>query len=144
MIIKLIKLNENIYQGLGLDSEFLPKNLEEFKTIAIDTVNWQIGDSVKKALGNTHTNLSASNAKAVALLAKVVASLNPTLNGLTELETDSYSKMVALADGGYADSELLNSSLSNVTEFIAKGTDKATRVGAAQSIDEVVAILNEV
>ena len=117
--------------------------MEKFKEIAIDTINWQIGDNVKKALGNTQTNLSASNAKGITLVAKVLNGLNPALDGLTDLEKDSWNKMVALADGGYSDSELLNNSLTKVNEFIAAGTDRATRMASANSIEEVIAILNE-
>jgi len=150
-MIKQLKIDDEIYQDFeekNVDEDSvviwnIPTNLEEFKAMALDTINWQIGDSVKKSLGNTNVNLSASNAKGIALLSKVVASLNPNLDGLTELEADSYSKMVALAEGGYADSELLNASLSNVSEFITSATDKVARVTQAESIDDVITILNE-
>ncbi len=121
----------------------IPQNLEEFKSMAIDTINWQIGDNVKKSLGNTQTNLSASNAKAIALLAKLIKPTQTQLDSLTDLEKDSWGKLKSLADNGYADSELLNASLSSVSEFIQKGTDKIVRVTQTQNHDEVIAILNE-
>jgi hypothetical protein len=150
-MIKQIKIGQNIYDGFEEKTTLedgsvvwnIPTNVDELKSIAIDTINWQIGDSVKKAVGNTNVNLSASNAKGIALLAKVVNAQNPDTSSLTDLELDSYNKMVALADGGYADSELLNASLTNVSEFITRATDKVARVTQAESIDDVITILNE-
>ena len=151
-MIKQIKIGQNIYDGFekstvledGSVVENITTNIDELKAIAIDTINWQIGDSVKKSVGNTNVNLSASNAKGIALLAKVVNAQSPDTSSLTELETDSWNKLVALADGGYADSELLNTSLTNVSEFIARATDKVARVTQAESIDDVITILNEI
>jgi len=151
-MIKQLKKGNNIYQNFeektvsedGVETWNIPTDVEEFKALAIDTINWQIGDNVKKALGNTQTNLSASNAKGIALLAKVINAQEHDTSTLTDLELDSYNKMVALAEGGYADSQLLNASLSKVSEFIAVGTDKVSRVTSATTIDAVIDILNEV
>ena len=151
-MIKMLKKNNQVFQNFeekevledGTVVWNIPTNVEEFKAMAIDTINWQIGDGVKKAVGNTNVNLSASNAKGIALLAKVVNAQSPDTSSLTELEADSYNKLISLADGGYADSELLNASLTNVSEFIAKGTDKVSSIASATAIDEVIAILNEV
>ncbi len=151
-MIKMLKKNNQVFQNFE-EKEILedgtvvwniPTNVEEFKAMAIDTINWQIGDGVKKAVGNTNVNLSASNAKGIALLAKVVNAQSPDTSSLTELEADSYNKLISLADGGYADSELLNASLTNVSEFIARATDKVARVTQAESIDDVITILNEI
>ena len=150
-MIKTLKIDDLIYQNIdehatdenGEPLYDLPTDIDKFKALAIDTVNWQIGDNVTRSLGNTQTNLSASNAKAVVLLAKLIGMLNPDTTGLSQLELDSYNKMLALADNGYSDSELLNSSLAKVSEYIAAGTDKVARIMAAQSIEEVIAILNE-
>ena len=150
-MIKILKIDDLIYQNIdenatdenGEPLYDLPTDIDKFKALAIDTVNWQIGDNVTRSLGNTQTNLSASNAKAVVLLAKLIGTLNPDTTGLSQLELDSYNKMLALADNGYSDSELLNSSLAKVSEYIAAGTDRATRVSSANSIEEIIAILNE-
>jgi len=150
-MIKKIKKGSEIYLNFeektiidGVEFWNIPTDVEEFKAMAIDTINWQIGNNIKKAIGNTNVNLSASNSKGIALLAKVINAQNPDLTGLSDLEKDSFNKMVALGDSGYADSELLNASLSNVSSFIAAGTDKVTRVTSATTIDEVINILNEV
>ena len=150
MLIKKLKKDNLIYTNVedktvedGQEAWNIPQYLEEFKKLAIDTINWQIGDSVKKASGNMQTNLSASNAKAIALLAKLIEPSQEQLDKLTELEKDSWNKLDALAVGGYADSQLLNVSLASVSKFITKGTDKATRVINATTHEEVIAILNE-
>lgn len=144
-MIKEIKIGNLVYNNISKESEdnLLPTDLEEFKKVAIDTINWQIGNGVKRAVGNTDVNLSAANAKAIVLLTKVMNTLNPSLDGLSNLEKDSYDKMTTLAGGGYADSELLNGSLGSVSELIAKSSDKVARVTSSTSIDEVITILNE-
>ena len=151
MKIRILKIGKEVrrdFSDKAIDKEGnelwnIPQDLEEFRKLAINTINWQIGDSVKKASGNTQTNLSASNAKAIALIAKLIEPSQEQLDSLTELEKDNWSKLDALANNGYADSQLLNVSLSSVSEFIAKGTDKATRVASATTHEEVIAILNE-
>lgn len=125
-------------------NELIPTDLEEFKAMAIDTINWVVGDNIKKALSNQQTLLSASNSKAIALLAKVVATLNPDVSGLTALEKSAYDSIQNLAANGYADSELLNASLASTDSEIAKASDKVTRITNATTIDEVIAVLNEV
>lgn len=150
-MIKILKINELICQNFekktvdenGNIVWNIPTDLNEFKTLAIDTINWQVGDNVKKSLGNTQTLLSASNAKAITLLAKLISTFNPDTTVLTALELDSFNKMISLANSGYSDSELLNNSLTSVSDFIAAGSDKVARVSSAVSIDEVIAILNE-
>jgi len=150
-MIKKIKIEDIVYQNL--DEKYLnedgsitwniPTDVNEFKAMAVDTINWQIGDNIKKALGNTNVNLSASNSKGICLLAKVINAQSPDTSSLSELESDSFNKMVALGEAGYSDSNLLNASLSNVSSFIATGTDKVTRVTTAETIDDVIEILNE-
>lgn len=149
MLIKKLKKDNLIYTNIedkiqedGQEIWNIPQDLEEFKALALDTINWQVGDFVKKALG-TQTSLSAANAKGIALLVKVINNLNPDLSNLTELELDSWNKLVLLEENGYADSKLLNNSLSSVMEYIQKGTEKASRVGSAKTHEEVISILNE-
>ena len=150
-MIKILKIENKVYQNFeekkldekGNEVWNIPTDLKEFRAMAVDTINWQIGDNVKKALGNTQTNLSASNAKGIVLVSKVLNTLNPNLDGLTDLEKDSWQKMVALADSGYSDSELLNNSLTKVSEYIEAGTDKIARITSANSIENIINILNE-
>jgi len=149
-MIKQIKIEELVYDNFEekyKDEEGnihwnIPTDLEEFRAIAIDTINWQIGDRVKK-ITKTNVNLSASNAKAIALIAKILNKENPDLtSGFTELEQDSWNKIVALADNGYADSEMLNLSLTSVIENINIGTTRIVAVTNASSLEEVINILN--
>ncbi len=80
--IKRLKLNNKIYENLRLfepDLEsyeltrnpLIPENLEEFKKIAVDTIQSSIGLDVKKQ-ARTQVNLSASNSKFILLLYKVM------------------------------------------------------------------------
>ena len=150
-MIKILKKQNQIFQNFeektvledGTVEWNIPQDVDELKAMAIDTINWQIGSSVKKAVGNTNVNLSAANAKGIALLAKVINAQNPDTSTLTELEKDSWNKLVALAENGYADSELLNASLTNVSSSIERGTDKVARIASANTHEEVIAILNE-
>lgn len=150
-MIRTIKLKDTIYLGLSeksVDEDGtviwnIPTDIEELKLIAYDTINWSIGNKVKKAAGGAAVSLSASNAKGIALLTKLIKPTQTQLEALTELERDSFDKMKMLADNGYADSQLLNTSLTKVMEFVAEGTERASRVATAMSIDEVIAVLNE-
>ncbi len=150
-MIKVLKKGNLIYQNIdekiidenGNEVWNIPTNVDEFKVMAIDTISWKIGDNVKKTLDNTNTKLSAANAKAIALLAKLINTLNPDTSSLTPLELDNYNKLLSLANNGYADSKLLNNSLVAVETEIAKGVDKITRIQNATTLDEIIAILNE-
>lgn len=150
-MIKILKIGDTVYQNFeektfdeqGNEIWNIPTDVEEFKKLVIDTINWQIGDNVKKALGNTQTLLSASNAKAIALLAKLMKPTQTQLDSLTILEKDSWNKIKNLADNGYADSQLLNNSLTKVSEEIQKWTDKIIRITKAKKLDDIINILNE-
>ena len=98
--VKVLEIDENgkefyttkkqvVTEFKDVANPLIPTDLNELKAIAIDTINWQIGDSVKKEVGNTIVNLSASNAKGIVLVAKLLNTLNPSLDGLTDLEKDS-------------------------------------------------------
>lgn len=119
----------------------IPQDLVEFKKVGIDTINWVTGQAIKKALGND-IQLSTSNSKGIILIAKLLSSSGIDTSSLTELETQSFNKMVSLAESGYADSELLNASLSNVDTYISKATEKIIAITNADSIDAVIDVLN--
>ncbi len=120
----------------------IPQDLGEFKTLAIDTCNWKIGQIVKNAVGGKQVDLSASNSKAISLLAKVVNTLNPDINFLTDLEKSAFEKLNTLANAGYSDSNLLNTSLDTVLNTIPTYTDKIARITSVASHDHVIGILN--
>lgn len=149
-MIKLILVDGSILQNAEpfyLDENQkevwnIPNDVKELKVVAINTINWIVGDKIKKSLGNTQVQLSTSNSKGIILLAKVLSSLNPDLDGLNELEKDSFSRMVSLAEKGYANSNLLNSSLSNIDKFIEKSSSKILSINESLTIEEIINILN--
>lgn len=149
-MLKVIRIKDLIHENIELfyiDENKkkvwnIPNNVDELKVAAIDTINWVTGQKIKESLGNTQVQLSTSNSKGIILLAKVLNSLNPDLTALNELEKDSFSKMVSLADKGYADSNLLNDSLTNVDEFLEKASAKIVSINEASTIEEIIDILN--
>ena len=149
-MIKIIKINNNIYQNIepktidekGNETWNIPTDLDEFKKVAIDTINWVAGDRIKKAVQNNITLLNASNSKAIVLLGKIINSLNPDLSKLTDNEKNAFDNMVTLGKNGYADSKLLNTMIDSVTSNITSLPQKITDVQNANSIDEIIKILN--
>jgi len=151
-MIKQIKIDNKIYSDFevysldedGTKTLNIPNDLNDFKQIAIDTINWQIGSNVKKALGNTQVNLSAVNSKAIALVIKILDAMDVDVSEiLSEKEQDSFNKLVALSNSGYSDSDMLNNSLSAVINGRIHGHGKTERVMKAKTHEEVIAILNE-
>ena len=151
-MIKQIKIGNKIYDDFevnsfsedGIETSNIPDDLNKFKQLAVDTINWQIGNNVKKALGNTQVNLSAVNSKAIALVVKILDAMDIDISKiLSEKEQNSFSKLVTLSNSGYSDSDMLNNSLNAVMDGRIKGYGKAERVTKAKTHDEVIAILNE-
>ena len=120
----------------------LGDDLSIAKEIAIDTIKWQMGQEVQNKSGGTVLDTSVANAKAITLLAKIVASLNPDLTSLSALEKEAFAKLTGLADIGYADSDSLNTSLNEVANQIDLGTAKIVQVMEATTIDEVAVQLS--
>jgi len=149
-MIKTLKLGDSIYSEIepktideqGNEIWNIPTDLDEFKKAAIDTINWVVGNKIKKAIQGNITLLNASNSKAIVLLSKVVSSLNPDTSNLTEKEKDVYNKMGTLADNGYSDSKLLNNMLDSVINNVTNISQKIADVEKANSIDEIIDILN--
>jgi len=149
-MIKIIKIGELIYQGFeekatdesGNVKWNIPTDVEKLRKIVIDTVNWKVGDDVNKATGN-FAKLSAANSKAIVIVLKLLDTLSPDTSKLTDLEKDAYDKMLTLANNGYGDSELLNTSLNAVLNGVTKGQDLINKALQATTIDELIGILNE-
>jgi len=120
----------------------IPANIEEFRKIAIATIQWQIGDKVAESYGRRDVLASASNAKAIALLAKLMKPTKAQLDSLGEIEKRSFTKLQTLANSDYAESELLESSLDAVSRNISIGTAKIVKIGTAKTHDEIIEILN--
>ena len=150
-MIKLIKIGDLIYQGFeekifdekGNAIWNIPTDVEEFRKITIDTINWYVGDAVKKQIGD-FAKLSAANSKAIVLLTKLLVTLSPDDSKLSDLEKSAWDKLTAFADNGYADSKLLNNSLSAVSDYVVKGGELISKALQATTLDELIGILNEV
>ena len=145
MRIKEIKIGNIMHSNMPIveDNEWsVPEELEDFKQIAIDTVNWKIGKNVKKSTGNLTNNMSASNAKAIVLLTKIVDAIGFDDSILSELEKSAFDKMTTLADNGYANSNMLVTSITSVSENIEIGTQKVVDITNAESHEEVAEVLN--
>jgi len=149
-MIKTIILNGTIYQGfeekltdsVGNIKWNIPTDIEEFRKIVINTINWKIGQNISKATGN-YTKLSASNSKAIIIVLKLLNTLSPDTSKLDSLENDAYNKMITLMNNGYGDSELLNNSLDAVLNGVTKGQDLISKAVKATTIYELIDILNE-
>jgi len=150
-MIKVIKIGDSIYQNYeekainenGQASWNIPTDLTKLKAIAVDTINWVAGDRVKKAVQNNITLLNASNSKAIVLLGKIINSLNPDTSNLSDNEKNAFNKMVTLGNNGYSDSKLLNDMLDSVINNVTNISKKIVDVEKAESIDEIIKILNE-
>ena len=142
-MIKLLKVGNNIYKNVLEDEveEYL-KDLETFRKVTIDTINWWIGNKVKKTTGDV-TKLSAANSKAIVLLTKLLKTLNLDTSNLTKLEKSAWDKLLIFADTGYADSELLNNSLQAVQTYALQGNELIKQALNATTIEELIGILNE-
>jgi len=149
-MIKIIKLGGSIYQNYeektinenGQEVWNIPTDLTKLKAIATDTINWVAGDRVKKVVQNNLTLLNASNSKAIVLLGKIINSLNLDLSNLSDNEKNAFNKMITLANGGYADSKLLNNMLDSVINNVINISQKIVDVENAKSINKVIDILN--
>ena len=149
-MIKLIKIEDLVYQGYDekiLDENEketwnIPTDVEEFRKIVIDTINWKIGQDIKNATQD-FTRLSAANSKAIIIVLKLLDTLNPNTTGLTVKEKSAYDKMLSLANNGYGDSDLLNTSLDAVLKYTQTGQTLITNALNATTIGELIGILNE-
>jgi len=120
----------------------IPISLDDFKSMALDTINWQAGRSVL-IIADTKVGLSTMNAKSMAVMCKLMAPTKAKLDTLTENERKAWGIIEALATNGYGDSEKLVSGLKAVMEAVAKATDKSMRVMQATTHETVIEILNE-
>ncbi len=149
-MIKLIKIGDLIYQGFqeksidenGNEIWNIPTDVEAFRKITINTINWWAGDKVKKQTGD-FTKMSTANSKAIVLIGKLLATLNPDDSKLTDLEKSAWDKLNTFATNGYADSELLNNSLTAVSDYVVKGGDLIDKALKATTLDELISVLNE-
>ena len=151
MEIKLLKVGDLIYQKLDVDVDLLEDtdeikkiltNLNTLKQTTLDTINWWLGDKITKSSGNIF-KLSAANSKAIVLLVKLLETLNPDTSKLTDTEKTIYDNLTALANDGYADSDLLLNTISDLKSYLEKGEELIKEATAATTVDELIAVLNK-
>jgi len=135
-----IKLVDKIYDNVTKEIEAL--SLEELRAVAIDTINWQTGISIKKDLDNNQVLLSASNSKAIVLLAKALGLKNTDISTLTTKEQTALNKIVELGGTDYTDSDMLIGSLLSTDAHIKAGAEKIVTLTNAQTKEEIVEVLN--
>jgi len=149
-MIKIIKIRDSIYQNIeaktidenGKEAWNIPNDLDQLKQVAKDTVNWYVGSKIKEAVEGNVTLLSASNSKAIVLLAKVLNTLSPDISGLSKKEQNIYNNILTLANNGYADSNLLDNMLSNIISNVTNVPTIVSKIENAATIDEIIDILN--
>lgn len=150
-MIKQLKIGNMVHDSIeektisedGTEAWNIPRDLNEFKTMALDTFNYQAGRSVLLVSGS-HAGLSTMNAKSIAVICKLLTPAKAKIDALTDNEKAAWNIMSGLAEGGYGDSEKLIGGLQAVAEAIAKATDKSIRVMQAATHEEVIAVLNEI
>jgi len=142
-----IKLGNKIYDNL-IPKQYdedgnviwnIPDDPDQLKAAIADTLGWIVYDNIQKSINRSADKLNASSTKAVCLLAKVISTLSPDLSQLTEKEQSAFNKMLALADQGYTDSDLLNFTSSTLKEQLNWYSEKMQELNSLETLDELVA-----
>jgi hypothetical protein len=149
-MIKVIKIGNLVYQGIevktvdenGNETWNIPNNLETLRTCTIDTLNWLIGQEVKKATGGELVKMSAANSKAIVLLIKALDSSADKSN-FTDTEKAIWDTMLNLGNSGYCDSELLLNSITAIGNKIQEFSSKISNAMKATTTDELISLLEE-
>jgi len=146
-MIKYMKLGNHIIRNTEpyyIDEEGnqiwnIPSDSAQLKSALEDTLGWLVYNNIQKSINRSADKLNASSTKAVCLLAKVISTLSPDLSQLTEKEQSAFNKMLALADQGYTDSDLLNFTSSTLQEQLNWYAEKMQELNSLETLDELVA-----
>ena len=149
-MVKFIKIGDLVYQNIaektidenGSEAWKIPSTVEELRPVAVDTINWWVGQKVKSTTGD-YAKMSAANSKAIVLLYKLMDGLGPDTTGLTEKEKQIYDSMQSLAVSGYSDSDLLLGSIQAVTNYVSQCAQLSSEAMAATDVDGLIAVLNK-
>jgi len=142
-----IKLGNKVYDNL-IPKQYdedgnviwnIPDDPNQLKAAIADTLGWIVYDNIQKSINHSADKLNASSTKAVCLLAKIISTLSPDLSQLTEKEQSAFNKMLALADQGYTDSDLLNFTSSTLQEQLNWYAEKMQELNSLETLDELVA-----
>ena len=152
-MIKLLKIGKRIrqnFQSKSLDENKnvtwnVPKELEEFKAVAVDTLLWQVSEIVKKASGGKVSDLITAISKIQVLQMHLTLKGTPKnqIDELPQTTKNIITKMDELYNAGYADSEKALNTITAVLEEREKLYAKIPKIMSATTHEEVIAILNE-
>ena len=144
-MIKVIKIGNLIYENIepkfidesGNEIWNIPNNAEDLKRTLVDTLGWIVGQNIIKAVGDANKKDTATS-KAIVLLAKVISTLNPDLDSLTDTEKSIFEKMNQLGSIGYSDSELLNNTFEQIITNLNWYKEKVEELENLNTLDELV------
>ena len=162
-MIKVIKIGNFIYENIepktlepiSIDENGNPTSFQErwniptdpvqLKSCILDTLGWIVSRKIQKILGSIDKK-DASTTKAIVLLAKLISTLNPNLDSLTENEKQAYNLMLQLGELGYSDSQLLINALNSVKEYIEWFGEKIQElesidISAPDALDKLINFL---
>jgi len=154
-MIRILKKQDTIYRNYeektidenGEVNWTIPEDIDLFKKLAVDTLNWEIAILVKEKAQNNILILNAVNSKAIAflsmLIGKLIDATSIDLDDLTTTQSEIWDSLLKMGNSQYTDSELLKNTLINVEEYVKKGGDKINRILNATTIDDIIEILNE-
>ena len=150
-MIRVIKIGNQVYENFmpyymneeGQKVWNIPNNPAKLKNCLTDTLGWVVSRNIVKAIGDANKK-DASTTKAIALLAKLISTLNPDTSKLTENEKNAYEKLLTLTNTGYSDSTLLNESLQAVIDQLQWYAEKINELNAidtnsADALDKLIA-----
>ncbi len=147
-----IKLGDKIYDSLvpvqydeeGNEIWNIPNDYDSLKAAIEDTLGWFVFNNIQKSINRSPDKLSASNSKAICLLAKVINTLNPDLTQLTEKEQSAFNKLLSLANDGYTDSILLNFTIDKLQEQLDWYANKIQELNNLTTVDELINFLENI
>jgi len=122
----------------------VPTNIDDFKAIAIDTLNWLIGKNILTVAGGKAIDVGTANSKLGVLLVKGLMQLGLDKNQFTELEQETLTMCETLYDAGYSDSEKLRDTVNSLLPTISSFTEKITKVNESETIEDIIEILNNI
>jgi hypothetical protein len=120
----------------------IPTDVEEFRLLAIDTVQWLLGKTALTAAGGTSSKIDEVMTRGITLVSKAVLDLGLDTSEYSDNEKESFDLMSELYDNGYADNEQLVSTLRVLTPGIADAESKITDIVAATTIEDIIDVLN--
>ena len=126
----------------------VPSSPDELREALKDTVRWVVGIRLQRELGNIAAD-TASVMKAVVLVVKVLAGANlksvqTAISTLTEKEQTIWNGLLELTNAGYADSDTLQMKLQKLQELLQWKNQIIQRLEAAETVEDLIEIGEEI